>query len=277
MYAGLKAAAEGAPDFIVAIDGDGQADVAEIPRFMQPLLDGEADFVLGSRFLTPGLVKYHYRLINRVGTIILSWMLRKMTGLPLTDSHGGLRAMRCDVARELDMLGTHTYVQETIIDAAEKGFRIKEISSVWKQREVGKSRVVSSIPKYVFYTLPTLLLRDGQHIRTLYSCGIALVMFALAYFLTILVQANFDVKATASRVPAFIWITLLLSVGVQMFFFGFVLQLLKQMKYRLDRTEYDGLSRLAVLSSRVELEGQTPPSLPKRIQERLEPVGRHED
>lgn len=242
MYAGLKAAAAMSPDFIVAVDGDGQADASEIPRFMQPLLDGQADLVLGSRFLARGLVKYRYRLINRIGTIILASMLRRTTGLPLTDSHGGLRAMRCEVARELDMLGTHTYVQETIIDAAEKGFRIKEISSVWKERENGKSRVVGSIPKYVFYTLPTLLLRNGQHIRSLYSCGIALVVFALAYFGTILAEVNFNVKATADRVPAFVWITLLISVGVQMFFFGFILQLLKQMKYRLDRTEHDSLS-----------------------------------
>jgi hypothetical protein len=37
------------------------------------------------------------------------------------------------------------------------------------------------------------------------------------------------------RVPAFVWITLMISIGVQCFFFGLMLQLIKEMKYKLDR------------------------------------------
>ncbi|MEM7165319.1 MAG: glycosyltransferase family 2 protein [Planctomycetota bacterium] len=236
MYEGLKAAAARRPDFIVAVDGDGQADPDEIPRFLQPLIDDEADLVLGSRFSKDDLVGYHYKSINRFGTVVLSWILRRFTGLNLTDSHGGLRAMRCPVAEELEILGTHTYVQETIIDASEKGFRITEIPSVWRERKHGKSRVVGSIPKYVFYTLPILLLRSGQHIRLLYSGGIVLVTFALLYFMTILWSVRFDVKALSDRTNALVAITLLVSLGFNFFFSGLVLQLLKQMKYRLDRT-----------------------------------------
>ena len=235
MYDGLKAAAALDCDFILSVDGDGQADLSELPRFLEPLERGQADLVLASRFKHDGLVKYHYKFINNFGTQVLSAMLRRFTGLPLTDSHGGIRAMRRQVAAELEMLGSHTYVQETIIDAAEKGFRIVELPSVWKPRLHGKSRVVSSIPKYVFYTLPILMLRSGQHVRLLYSGGIALMLVALGYFLVILAEAGFDVKAMGDRVPAFVWITLMLSVGFQCFFFGLMLQLIKEMKYKLDR------------------------------------------
>ena len=150
--------------------------------------------------------------------------------------------MRPEVAAELEMLGTHTYVQETIIDAAEKGFRIVEIPTVWRKRAHGRSRVVSSIPQYVFYTLPILMLRSGQHIRALYSSGIILVLAALAYFFSVLAQAGFNVKGTFDRVPAFVFIALLISIGFQFFFFGLVLQLLKQMKYQVDRTSQRGMS-----------------------------------
>ena len=235
MYDGLKAAAGMDCDFIVSIDGDGQADLSELPRFMDPLERGEADMVLASRFQDEGLVKYHYKFINNFGTRVLVAMLRRFTGLPLTDSHGGIRTMRREVAAELEMLGSHTYVQETIIDAVEKGFRITEIPSIWKPRLHGSSRVVSNIPKYVFYTLPILMLRSGQHIRLLYSGGIWLILIALAYFLIILATAGFDVKAMGDRVPAFVWITLMISIGVQSFFFGLMLQLIKEMKYKLDR------------------------------------------
>jgi glycosyltransferase involved in cell wall biosynthesis len=235
MYEGLKTAASLPCDFIVTIDGDGQADVGEVARFLEPLLDDEADLVVASRFLEKGSIKYHYRFINNFGTQVLAGMLRRFTGLPLTDSHGGIRAMRREVAQELEMLGSHTYVQETIIDAVEKGFRVKEIASVWKPRAHGSSRVVSSIPRYVFYTLPILVLRSGQHVRLLYSGGLLMIFVALVYFFVILAEAHFNIKALGDRVPAFVWITLMISIGFQCFFFGFILQLIKEMKHRLDR------------------------------------------
>jgi glycosyltransferase involved in cell wall biosynthesis len=235
MYDGLKAAAGLDCDYIITIDGDGQADVSELPRFLQPLEQGEADLVLGSRFKQEGLVTYHYRFINHFGTRVLSAILRRFTGLPLTDSHGGIRAMRRIVAEELEMLGSHTYVQETIIDAVEKGFRVTEIPSVWNQRLHGTSRVVSSIPKYVFYTLPILMLRSGQHIRLLYSGGILMTLLALLYFFVIVAEAHFNLKGLGDRVPAFVWITLMISIGFQCFFAGLTLQLMKEMKYKVDR------------------------------------------
>jgi glycosyltransferase involved in cell wall biosynthesis len=245
MFDGLKAALRSRPDFIVSVDGDGQADGAEIPRFLQPLIDGQADLVIGSRFADRGLIDYRYRLINRMGTLVLARILRGFTGLHITDSHGGLRAMRPEVAAELEMLGTHTYVQETIIDAAEKGFRIVEIASAWRKRGHGRSRVVGSIPRYVFYTLPILMLRSGQHVRALYSGGILLVLAAMTYLFVVLAQSGFNIKATFNRIPAFIFIALLTSIGLQFFFFGLVLQLLKQLKYQVDRVGHRSSTRRA--------------------------------
>jgi dolichol-phosphate mannosyltransferase len=256
MYDGLKAASALDVDFILSIDGDGQADMAELPRFLKPLEDGAADLVLASRFQQEGLVKYHYRFINNFGTQVLTAMLRRFTGLPLTDSHGGIRAMRRAVAAELEMLGSHTYVQETIIDAAEKGFRIVELPSVWKPRLHGKSRVVSSIPKYVFYTLPILMLRSGQHIRLLYSGGIVLILLAMIYFAVILAAAGFNIKGLGDRVPAFVWITLMISIGFQCFFFGLMLQLVKQMKYKIDRIGRDAALQESARARQAELQGR---------------------
>ncbi len=251
MLDGLKEAAAREPDFIVTIDGDGQADPAEIPRFLEPLIEDRADLVLASRFRAPDLIRYRYRRLNRFGTRVLAWILRRLTGLPITDSHGGIRAMRAEVADRLEMLGTHTYVQETIIDAAEKGFRIVEVPSVWRTRTHGASRVVSSIPRYVFYTLPILMLRSGQHIRLLYSGGLALIGLALLYFISVLWEAGVDIKATFSRLPAYVFITLLISVGFQLFFFGLVLQLLKQIKYRVDRAPAPRRVKAAPVSASV--------------------------
>jgi len=234
MFRGLKAALDSNPDVIMSVDGDGQADFAsEVQLFLQPIMDGTAELVLGSRYLADGLVQYRYRAKNRLGTRILVGMLRRRTGLPITDSHGGIRAMIPDVVRELEMLGSHTYVQETIIDANEKGFRIVEVPSVWRPRAHGTSRVVRSIPRYVLYTLPVLLVRSGQHIRWLYSLGAIAFSLGFVVFGAIVAQEGFTYRL-ADRLPGLTLVGLLITTGLQLFFFGFVLQLLKQIKQRIN-------------------------------------------
>jgi len=232
MYRGLKATLSVNPDVVVSVDGDGQADIAsELLRFLRPIQEGSAELVLSSRFLNSDSVRYPYRMKNRIGTRILVGMLRRGTGLPLTDSHGGIRAMHPDVVKELEMIGSHTYVQESILDAHEKGFRIVELPSVWLPRQHGTSRVVRSIPRYILYTLPVLLVRSGKHIRWLYSLGVASITLAFVCFGVILIQEGFT-YALADRLPGLTLVGLLVTTGLQFFFFGFVLQLLKQIKQR---------------------------------------------
>ena len=67
--------------------------------------------------------------------------------------------MRSEVAKSLVLLGNHTYVQEALIEAAEGGFKICEISSVWVVRRYGKSQVVGSISEYIKKVGPILLKR----------------------------------------------------------------------------------------------------------------------
>lgn len=237
MYQGLKFTLSFKPDYIISCDADGQIDLNEIPKFLQPLENDEADIIIGSRFSEPGLVLYKYRWINRLGVRILARILTSFTGMKITDSHGGLRAMKAVVASELEMLGTHTYVQETLIDASDKGFRIKEIPSIWKKRKVGGSKVVSSIPTYIFYTLPILIIRSKQHIKWFYTTGIFLIFLGFAYFLFVSAQESFHFKAMFNRLPSFILIALFIITGIQLFFFGFIIQIIKDIKYRIDRID----------------------------------------
>ena len=162
MYRGLKEAAKLPTDYIVSMDSDGQADIKDLSKILNPLRENRADLVLTSRRFGKDLIKYKYPFINFVGVCILTFFLRRGTGLPLTDSHGGFRAMVPRVAEELEMIGVHTYVQETIFDAYDKGFRIVEIPSSWYPRE-GNSRVLHSITKYIISTLPVILVRLGWH------------------------------------------------------------------------------------------------------------------
>ncbi len=156
---GLKYCATLGADFVVSLDADGQTDLTEIKKFLQPVILDQADLVTASRFLNKEFVDYNYRWINRLGVFFLAKYLSWMTGQTFSDSHGGIRAMRRCVAESLEIMGVWTYVQESIVDAHSKGFRILEIPSRWLPRKSGQSRVVRSIPVYILKVGPILVHR----------------------------------------------------------------------------------------------------------------------
>ncbi len=87
---------------LVHFDADGQHDVRDIAGLLSPLERGEADVVLGSRFLRAadqGAVPFQRRLLLRVAVVFNGLV----TGLWLSDAHNGLRAFTRDAALRLDL------------------------------------------------------------------------------------------------------------------------------------------------------------------------------
>lgn len=147
---------------IITIDGDGQTDLSELPLFYEEFKKGYS-LVVGSRFLKETSISYDYSTINFLGVKALSVILTLSTLKKFTDSHGGLRIMSHSIAKDINFLGGHSYVQETIIDASGKGFKIKEIPSNWNKRLYGESRVVRSRFKYIKTMTGPLLVRMRIH------------------------------------------------------------------------------------------------------------------
>lgn len=80
---------------LVQIDGDGQHDPAGLPALLAPLLAGEADFVLGSRFLAAG--SYAPPLLRRLGMVFFRKVVSFLVGQPITDSTSGFQAFNREV------------------------------------------------------------------------------------------------------------------------------------------------------------------------------------
>ncbi len=233
MYKGLKESLKFNPDIIYSLDADGQVDLNEIRTFKEALVENNADLVLGSRFKKKDLIKYEYKFINRTGIKVLVRILNYLTGLSLTDSHGGIRAMKPEVVESLEIIGTHTYVQEAIIDAYENGYKVIEVPSAWLKREHGKSRVVLSIPKYIFYTLPVLILRSGGHIQLLFPMGLLMILLAFLDITYVAFETGFSFMEMIER-QSFNLFILLLLMGINLFFFGFALELIANIKRKIN-------------------------------------------
>ena len=128
--------------YIFMADADGSYDFNEIPKFLESLRKGY-DFVIGNRFnrnMEKGAMPWHHRLI---GNPILSGILRLFFKTKVGDSHCGMRAIRKNSLKKLDLRTTGMeFASEMVIKAAKKRLRIMEIPIKYHKRK-GDSKLRS--------------------------------------------------------------------------------------------------------------------------------------
>ncbi len=124
---------------IVTLDADGQNDPTEMEALVGPLLDDEADFVIGSRRLGVDQTTDRFR---RAGVRLYASALNAITRQHLTDTSNGYRAFRAEtIADILPFLREDQYqTAEVVITAAARGWRIGERPIVWHPRASGRSK-----------------------------------------------------------------------------------------------------------------------------------------
>jgi dolichol-phosphate mannosyltransferase len=103
MVTGFRKSLELEADVVVKIDGDGQMPVALVPRLVQPLFTGEADYTKGNRFRDLDAIR-HMPFLRRFGNLILSFLAKAATGYwHCFDSTNGFVAIRADVLAQMPL------------------------------------------------------------------------------------------------------------------------------------------------------------------------------
>ncbi|MCX5706108.1 MAG: glycosyltransferase family 2 protein [Candidatus Omnitrophica bacterium] len=148
-------------EIIVFLDADGSHEVKDIPKLVKPIKKDEADLVIASRRLggSDELYGNFDRLIRRLGSSTITSFINIRFKVRLTDSQNGFRAIRRDVARQLDLKeNIFTIEQEMVMKCLKKGFRIREINSHEYSRKFGKSRinVLTMAPRYIVCLIKNL-------------------------------------------------------------------------------------------------------------------------
>jgi hypothetical protein len=116
---------------IVTIDADGQYEPGEIGRVVQPILDGRADFVSGSRRLGTELTTDTTR---RAGVIVFGALISVLVRHRVTDPACGLRAMRAQVTADVVLQQNQYQASELMISAALHGYRLGEVPTTMRDR-----------------------------------------------------------------------------------------------------------------------------------------------
>jgi len=138
-FAGLRAAS--AP-VVCFMDADGSLDPRELRRVVVPVLDGEADLVLGARRpVGSGVWPIHAQVANRA----LAIELRRRTGLPLHDV-GPMRAGRRESLLDLGIVDRRFgWPLEMVLRAARRGWNVREVPVSYLPRRGGRSKVTGSV------------------------------------------------------------------------------------------------------------------------------------
>jgi glycosyltransferase involved in cell wall biosynthesis len=118
---------------IATIDADGQYEPTELVRVVQPILDGRADFVSGSRRLGNELTTDWAR---HAGVIVFGALFSLLVGNRVTDPACGIRAMRAEVTAAVTLEQPQYQASELMISAALNGFRLAEVATTMRDRGV---------------------------------------------------------------------------------------------------------------------------------------------
>jgi len=126
------------PAAVAFCDADGEYAPEELHHLVAPILAGEADYVVGSRFR--GDIRRmlaHRRFGNRVLTIALAWIARR----PITDGQSGYRALSAWATGAAEIVHDYNYAQVLTLDLLGKGARYSEVPITYAFRESGRSFV----------------------------------------------------------------------------------------------------------------------------------------
>jgi len=112
-------------DIVVTLDADSQFNSNQIPELIIPILNHQAEVVIGSRFLnnTPLDIPKIKLFGNRIFTKIISWAI----GQKFTDTQTGFRAYSKDAILSITVVNEFTYTQEVLIDLKFKGYKIDDL------------------------------------------------------------------------------------------------------------------------------------------------------
>lgn len=118
-------------EVIATIDADGQYEPTELGGVVQPILDGDADFVSGSRRLGAELTTDPVR---HLGVLVFGALFSLLVRHRITDPACGLRAMRPELTAAVTLEQPQYQASELMISAALNGFRLAEVPTTMRDR-----------------------------------------------------------------------------------------------------------------------------------------------
>ena len=150
---GMDAAKQMDARAAVYVDADGEYPPEQIPDLLKPIEDGEADYVLGSRYLG---TRDRQPFLRLLANMVFTGLLCLASGRRITDGQTGFRAFSRRALECAEIIHDYNYAQVLTLDLLKKGMRLKEVPISYRFRTKGKSFIGI---KYL-WRVPVAMLRE---------------------------------------------------------------------------------------------------------------------
>ncbi|KPK93447.1 MAG: glycosyl transferase [Anaerolineae bacterium SM23_ 63] len=239
---GLETGLKLGADVIVNTDGDNQYRGEYIKDLVRPILEGEAEMVIGDRQIDR---ISHFSPMKKLLQKLGSWVVRWASGTNVPDATSGFRAISQTAALQLVIFSSYTYTLETIIQAGKKGLSVTSIPII-TNTVLRESRLIRSVLRYVLRSTGTILriFLMYEPLRVFLTLGMfpviagSLLLIRFGYF--------FITTDDAGHIQSLIIASILIVLGLLIFLLGMLAdliarnrQLTEEMNYRLRRMDLE--------------------------------------
>jgi glycosyltransferase involved in cell wall biosynthesis len=244
--AGTEACLKAGADIIVNTDADNQYCADDIPKLIEPILQGRAEIVIGAR---PIRQIKHFSPTKKFLQKLGSWVVRIASNTDVPDAPSGFRAISRDAAIQLNVFTEYTYTLETIIQAGQKGMAIASVP-IRTNGYLRPSRLVNSIPAYIQRSIFTILRIFMTYKPLRFFMILGSVPFTLGFILGVRWLILYFGGTSRSHVPSLILAAILILIGFQLWMFGLIADLmsvnrkmLEDIQLRLRRAEVEAIKK----------------------------------
>lgn len=153
---GYKYAKENNYDIAVQFDGDGQHDVNYVKDIIEPIINKEANMVIGSRFVKKDASEFKSTALRRFGIILISFFIKLKTKKKVYDTTSGFRAVDKTVIDQFVDYYPYEYPEPiSTVNVLLNGLNVSEVPVEMKPRVAGVSSIVKF--KSAYYMINVIL------------------------------------------------------------------------------------------------------------------------
>lgn len=219
-------------DYIVMMDADMTYDPRDIPPLLEPLVNDEADMVIGNRF--KGLEKGAMTPLNKSGNKIISSICKIFLKVDVSDTQCGLRIFKATLLDSMFLTNEGMpLATEMIAEAKFVGARISERGIKYRAR-VGETKLSPLKDGLRIFAIILKLMRDTRPLT--FFGGLGAIWGALGVVLGLDVTLEWLKTGSVTRVPTTILSVLIIISAIQLFTIGLVADMIKGVRKRLTLT-----------------------------------------
>ena len=237
---GIHGCLERGADIIVNTDADNQYVAADIPKLVQPILEGRADLVIGARPI--GDIQ-HFSPIKKLLQRFGSWVVRGVSGTDVADAPSGFRAFSRDAALALNVFSNYTYTLETVIQAGQKNMQLLSVP-IRVNGDLRPSRLVKSVTSYVKRSILTIFRIFIIYRPLRFFVSVGLIPFVLGVILGVRFLVFLLTGDGGGHIQSLILAAVLLVLGFLTFLLAILADLLSVNRRLLEELQRHERSRL---------------------------------